>query len=65
MSYWEHIKEAYDKTSIYDDDVIFRRDLAQLPAHVGDLLAAHWTLSPSDREVATAWHTLCARSGDV
>jgi hypothetical protein len=36
-----------------------------LPAHVGDLLAAHWTLSPSDREVATAWHTLCARSGDV
>src|SRR5688572_20171742 len=45
MSYWEHIKEAYDKTSIYDGGVTFRHEFARLPAHVGDLLAAHWTLS--------------------
>src|SRR5215213_4929961 len=43
MSYWEHIKEAYDKVSIYDGGVTFRWELARLPAHIGDLLAAHWT----------------------
>jgi hypothetical protein len=45
MSYWEHIKEAYKKTSIYDGAVTFRYEFARLPAHIGDILAAHWTLS--------------------
>jgi hypothetical protein len=45
MSYWNQIKEAYTQTSIYDGSVIFRRDFARLPMPIGDLLAAHWTLS--------------------
>ena len=45
MSYWEHIEEAYDKTSIYAGAVMFRREFARLPTRIGDLLAAHWTLS--------------------
>ena len=32
MSYWEHIKQAYDKTSIYDGGVAFRYEFARLPA---------------------------------
>jgi hypothetical protein len=45
MSYWEHIEEAYAKTSIYDGAVTFRHAFARLPVRIGDLLAAHWTLS--------------------
>jgi hypothetical protein len=45
MSYWEHIKEAYKKTNIYDGGGLFRYDFERLPADIGDLLAAHWTLS--------------------
>jgi hypothetical protein len=45
MSYWEHIKDAYKRTSIYDGAVTFRYEFARLPAHIGDLLAAHWILS--------------------
>ena len=45
MSYWDHIKDAYEKTSIYDGGVAFRSEFARLPAHIGDLLAVHWALS--------------------
>ena len=45
MSYWEHIAQAYDKTSIYDGAVTFRSEFTRLPTHIGDLLAAHWILS--------------------
>ena len=45
MSYWEHIEEAYNRTSIYDGAGCFLRDFAGLPTHIGDLLAAHWVLS--------------------
>lgn len=44
MSYWEYIKDAYKRTSIYDGAVTFRHEFARLPAHIGDLLAAHWAL---------------------
>lgn len=45
MSYWEHIEQAFDKTSIYEGGDVFCEGFAQLPTYVGDLLAAHWTLS--------------------
>lgn len=45
MSYWDHIESAYQKTSIHDGGIIFSTEFARLPAPVGDLLAAHWTLS--------------------
>jgi hypothetical protein len=45
MSYCDHIEAAYKKTSIYDGGDRFRKEFAQLPPHVGDLLAVHWTLS--------------------
>ena len=45
MSYWEHMKESYNKTSIHDGGVRFREEFTRLPANIGDLLAAHWTLS--------------------
>ena len=53
MSYWEHIKEAYKETSIYDGGVTFRYEFARLPAHIGDLLAAHWTLSAPQKASVT------------
>ena len=45
MNYWDHIKEAYEQTSIYDGAAIFRHQFGRLPGPTGDLLAAHWILS--------------------
>src|SRR5687768_10979390 len=45
MTYWEHIEAVSKKTSIYDGGVSFCCEFARLPAPIGDLLAAHWTLS--------------------
>jgi hypothetical protein len=45
MSYWKHIKMAFDQTSIYDGAATFHREFTQLPEYIGDLLAAHWMLS--------------------
>jgi len=43
--YWNHVKDAYEQVSIYDGADVFLRAFRKLPEHVGDLLAAHWTLS--------------------
>lgn len=45
MSYWDHIETACQETCIYNGGVIFCREFARLPAHIGDILAAHWILS--------------------
>jgi len=43
--YWDHIKDAFDKVSIYDGPEVFAKDVTKLPEYAGDLLAAHWFLS--------------------
>lgn len=45
MSYWDHIKDAFDKVSVYDGEEIFASGVSKLPDYAGDLLATHWFLS--------------------
>jgi len=44
-SYWNHIKEAGVKVSIYDGVEVFKAGFGEYPSWVGDLLAVHWILS--------------------
>lgn len=45
MSYWDHIKDAFAKVSVYDGEEIFASGVSKLPDYAGDLLATHWFLS--------------------